>query len=63
MLLTALYVSYFEGISFDPLSVGGLSVLFQQAAIGISLGFSFKLFTAEITLGGQSISNYIGLSM
>ena len=63
VLLTALYVSYFESISFDPLSVGGLSVLFQQAAIGISLGFSFQLVTAAITLGGQAISNSIGLSM
>ena len=50
-------------MSFDPLSLGGLSALFQQAAIGISLGFSFQLVTAAITLGGQAISNSIGLSM
>ena len=63
VLLTALYVSYFESMSFDPLSVGGLSALFQQAVIGISLGFGFQLVTAAITLGGQAISNSIGLSM
>ena len=63
VLLTTLYVSYFESTTFDPLSVGGLSALFQQAAIGISLGFSFQLVTAAITLGGQAISNSIGLSM
>ena len=63
VLLTALYVSYFESMSFDPLSVGGLSALFQQAVIGVSLGFGFQLVTAAITLGGQAISNSIGLSM
>jgi len=63
VLLTTLYISYFEVISFDPFSIDGLSVLLQQAAIGVSLGFSFQLVTAAITLGGQAISNSIGLSM
>ena len=60
-VFSALYVSYFESMSFDPLSVGGLSALFQQAVIGVSLGFGFQLVTAAITLGGQAISNSIGL--
>ena len=63
VLLTTLYISYFEVISFDPFSIDGLSLLLQQAAIGVSLGFSFQLVTAAITLGGQAISNSIGLSM
>jgi len=63
VLLTTLYISYFEVISFDPFSIDGLSSLLQQAAIGVSLGFSFQLVTAAITLGGQAISNSIGLSM
>ncbi len=63
VLLTTLYISYYEGTPFDPLSVNGLSALFQQAAIGVCLGFSFQLVTAAITLGGQAISNSIGLSM
>ena len=63
VLLTTPYISYFEVISFDPFSIDGLSLLLQQAAIGVSLGFSFQLVTAAITLGGQAISNSIGLSM
>ena len=63
VLLTTLYISYYEGTPLDPLSVDGLSALFQQVAIGVCLGFSFQLVTAAITLGGQAISNSIGLSM
>jgi flagellar biosynthetic protein FliR len=62
-LLTILYFSYFESTTYDPLSIEGLSQLFQQAAIGVALGFSLQLISAAITLGGQAISNSVGLGM
>lgn len=62
-LLTALYLSYFDSVVYDPLTGEGFIQLIYQAAIGIALGFSLQLVSAAITLGGQAISNSIGLGM
>lgn len=60
---TFLYLSYLEGVSIDPLTSVGFLYLLQEIAIGVILGFSLQLVSAAITVGGQAISNAMGLGM
>ena len=43
-------------------SIEGLAVTAQQVVIGIALGFCLQVVFDAITLGGQLISNSMGLS-
>ena len=62
-LFTFLYFSFLEGISIDPLTSVGFLYILQEIAIGVILGFSLQLVSAAITVGGQAISNAMGLGM
>ena len=62
-LFTFLYLSYLEGVSIDPLTSVGFLYILQEIAIGVILGFSLQLVSAAITVGGQAISNAMGLGM
>lgn len=48
---------------FEPLSVRGLRVAFQQLAIGALLGLSMQLVFTVFTLVGEIISTQMGMSM
>jgi flagellar biosynthetic protein FliR len=62
-VFTFLYLSYLEGVSIDPLTSVGFLYILQEIAIGVILGFSLQLVSAAITVGGQAISNAMGLGM
>jgi flagellar biosynthesis protein FliR len=62
-MFTFLYLSYLEGVSIDPLTSVGFLYILQEIAIGVILGFSLQLVSAAITVGGQAISNAMGLGM
>ena len=62
-MFTFLYFSFLEGVSIDPLTSVGFLYILQEIAIGVILGFSLQLVSAAITVGGQAISNAMGLGM
>jgi flagellar biosynthetic protein FliR len=45
-----------------PFSAAGLIVTLQQLVIGVALGFCLQLLFDAVTLGGQLLSNSMGLS-
>jgi flagellar biosynthetic protein FliR len=45
-----------------PLSAAGMVVTVQQVLIGIALGFCMRIVFDAVTLGGQLLSNSMGLS-
>jgi flagellar biosynthetic protein FliR len=45
-----------------PFSAAGLIVTLQQLIIGVALGFCLQLLFDAVTLGGQLLSNSMGLS-
>ncbi len=45
-----------------PFSAAGLVVTVQQVVIGVALGFCLRLVFDAVTLGGQLLSNSMGLS-
>jgi flagellar biosynthesis protein FliR len=45
-----------------PFSAPGLVITLQQALIGVALGFCMQLVFDAVTLGGQLLSNSMGLS-
>lgn len=45
-----------------PFSITGVVVTLQQVLIGVAVGFSFQLVFDALALGGQLISNSMGLS-
>jgi flagellar biosynthetic protein FliR len=45
-----------------PFSAAGLVITLQQALIGVALGFCMQLVFDAVTLGGQLLSNSMGLS-
>ncbi len=47
----------------DPVSAAGLVEIFNQLAIGLLMGMSLQVVTAAMLVGGQSVSNAMGLSM
>lgn len=61
--LTFFYFSFFDGLTIDPFTSSGLIGIGQEAMIGLILGFSLQLVSASITVGGQVISNAMGLGM
>jgi flagellar biosynthetic protein FliR len=47
----------------DPVSAQGLLQVFNQVAIGATMGLVLQIVVAAVVLGGQSISSAMGLSM
>jgi flagellar biosynthetic protein FliR len=45
-----------------PFSAAGVVITLQQALIGVALGFCMQLVFDAVTLGGQLLSNSMGLS-
>jgi flagellar biosynthesis protein FliR len=45
-----------------PFTAAGLVITLQQALIGVALGFCMQLVFDAVTLGGQLLSNSMGLS-
>jgi flagellar biosynthetic protein FliR len=45
-----------------PFSAAGLVITLQQALIGVAMGFCMQLVFDAVTLGGQLLSNSMGLS-
>jgi flagellar biosynthesis protein FliR len=45
-----------------PFSVGGVIVTIQQIVIGVAMGFALQLVFDALALGGQLLSNSMGLS-
>lgn len=59
-LLVAPLVTVPAGI--EPLSAGGALITVQQIVIGVALGFALQIIFDAVTLGGQLLSNGMGLS-
>jgi flagellar biosynthetic protein FliR len=59
-LVIAPLISSPAGIA--PLSAAGMVVTVQQVLIGIALGFCMRIVFDAVTLGGQLLSNSMGLS-
>ena len=49
--------------NIDPISLEGLSIAFDQALIGVTMGVVLQVVSAAIVVGGQAISNSMGLGM
>lgn len=49
--------------NIDPISAAGIVEIFNQLSIGLLMGLTLQVITAAILLGGQSISNSMGLSI
>ncbi len=47
----------------DPLSAVGLLEMVNQITLGVLMGLMLQVVTAAVLVGGQSISNAVGLSM
>jgi flagellar biosynthetic protein FliR len=61
-LVLTLFV--FEAVAvpeIDPFTAAGLGQLMVQALIGIAMGFALQVVTAAVVVGGEAISNAIGL--
>ena len=63
LALTFLIYPMFSWPSIDPLSAQGLAVLFNEIAIGITIGLVLQVATSTLLLAGQTISNSMGLSI
>ena len=63
LLLTWLIYPLIEVPNIDPVSFEGLSVAFDQALIGVTMGVILQVVSAAIVVGGQAISNSMGLGM
>ena len=63
LLLTWLTYPLIEIPNIDPTSFEGLVVAFDQALIGVTMGIILQVVSAAIVVGGQAISNSMGLGM
>ena len=62
-LLTWLIFPLIEIPNINPISLEGLSIAFDQALIGVTMGVVLQVVSAAIVVGGQAISNSMGLGM
>ena len=62
-LLTWLIFPLIEIPNIEPASLDGLSIAFDQALIGVTMGVILQVVSAAIVVGGQAISNSMGLGM
>jgi len=63
LVLTWLIYPLHQWPQLDPSSAQGLLQVFNQIAIGSTMGLVMQIVVAAVVLGGQSISNAMGLSM
>ena len=63
LLLTLLIYPLVEWPFIDPISAEGLREIFNQLLIGIAMGFFLQIVAAAVIVGGQAISNSMGLAM
>ena len=63
LVLTWLIYPLHRWPQLDPVSAQGLLQIFNQIAIGSTMGLVLQIVVAAVVLGGQSISNAMGLSM
>ena len=63
LLLTLLIYPLVEWPVIDPVSAEGLREIFNQLLIGIAMGFFLQIVAAAVIVGGQAISNSMGLAM
>lgn len=63
LLLTLLIYPLVEWPVIDPISAEGLREIFNQLLIGIAMGFFLQIVSAAVIVGGQAISNSMGLAM
>ena len=63
LLLTLLIYPLVDWPIIDPVSAEGLSEIFNQILIGLVMGFLLQIVSAAVVLGGQAISNSMGLAM
>ena len=63
LLLTLLIYPLVDWPIIDPVSAEGLSEIFNQILIGLVMGFFLQIVSAAVVLGGQAISNSMGLAM
>ena len=63
MVLTWLIYPLHRWPQLDPSSAEGLLQVFNQVAIGATMGLVMQIVVAAVVLGGQSISSAMGLSM
>ena len=63
LVLTWLIYPVHTWPQLDPSSAQGLLQVFNQIAIGATMGLVMQIVVAAVVLGGQSISNAMGLSM
>lgn len=63
LLLTLLIYPLVDWPFIDPISAEGLREIFNQLLIGIAMGFFLQIVAAAVIVGGQAISNSMGLAM
>ena len=63
LAITWLVYPLYDWPKIDPVSAAGLVEIFNQLAIGLLMGMSLQVVTAAMLVGGQSVSNAMGLSM
>ena len=63
LVLTWLIYPLHTWPQLDPTSAQGLLQVFNQVAIGATMGLVMQIVVAAVVLGGQSISSAMGLSM
>ena len=63
LVLTWLIYPLHRWPQLDPSSAEGLLQVFNQVAIGATMGLVMQIVVAAVVLGGQSISSAMGLSM
>lgn len=63
LVLTLMVAPLYDWPRIDPLSGAGLLEIANQITLGVLMGLMLQVVTAAILVGGQSISNAVGLSM
>jgi flagellar biosynthetic protein FliR len=63
LALSVMVYPMFDWPVIDPLSPAGLLEIMNQLLIGLFMGLLLQIVTAAVVVGGQAISNAMGLSM
>jgi flagellar biosynthetic protein FliR len=63
LALSVMVYPLFDWPVIDPLSPAGLLEIMNQLLIGLFMGLLLQIVTAAVVVGGQAISNAMGLSM
>lgn len=63
LVLSIMVYPMYDWPRIDPTSPEGLLEIFNQILIGLLMGLILQVVTAAVVVGGQAISNAMGLSM